>query len=738
MALAVVHAALVIVAFVSLYLAVYPALIKFSPQGLAKLAVPYRLGKALEFWLYAVTFFLLLPLGTWTASRQARRFETRRIDPSFTAVLDVVALTLTVVAARLVLSQAPPILDPARKHWVQPVAAGVFVITVGVMAANVLVTLRPGWLRRFGFGERAATVLVAVSVCSALVFVPGAAFRGAHGLAGIAVAVALYFGWRWARRVSVSTRLGRAIDVLALVLLGLLIWNVALPSRGQFQVLAYNVNFYLGPVNSVLHGAGVLVDVNPHYGPVLTYFLAGVFRLVPAGYGTLFLVSAVFDVVLFMTMYGVLRLAGVSRLLAGTGVVLVVLTAAFSHEAVRAVMDPSRSMRVSIPMLAVLGLQLVDRYPGRRVTLSWLLAALVGLSSVWAVEVFVYTLAAVLAGIACLAWLDAPDGRRLKVDWGIVWRLASGIAVAQVVFAACTRLFYGSWPNWPRYIEWDRAYSVGSSSQRYHWAPFGPGVLLGLFYFTATVATIAVLVWNRPFAEGRRRMFLAICATEGLAIAFFSYFAGVSELPSLNKMMPVAIVLVVLLVSALEDGRSAVSVPLRIGLVVLSVWCAATYLIAKPQWVHVAARSALLANPRVTVRDVRAEAGLPVAYPLAPGAAALLDRTVSSDTALVLMPDFQTTEVLLRARKRQLLPFSDPFADRQLPGQTSHLRGLAADLPPGTRFLSLADYFDNADRWAQAGELDGSLIQELKLRYVIRVDAVGPEGLRIYRLVARR
>ncbi len=738
MALTVVHAALVIIAFVSLYLAVYPALIKFSPQGLAKLAVPYRLGKELEFWLYTITFFVLLPLGTWTASRQARRFEAKGIDPSFLAVLDLVAVSLTVIVARLVLSQAPPVVDPARKHWVQPVSAGVFVVMVGLIAANLLVSRRPGSVPRVSFGDRTTAVLVAVSACSALAFVPGSAFRDGRGLAGLALAVALYVGWRASRRVSVSRRVGLGIDVLALVVLGLLIWNVALPSASQFQTLAYNENFYLGPVNSVLHGAGVLVDLNPHYGPVLTYFLAGVFQLAPVGYGTFFLVSAVFDVILFLTMYGVLRLAGVSRLLAVTGVVSVALIAAFSKEAVRAVMDPSRSMRLSIPMLAVLGVQLMDRYPSRRVTFSWLLAALVGLSSIWAMEVFVYTLAGVLAGLACLARLDAPAGRRLKIDWGIVWRLASGVVVAQVVFAACTRLFYGSWPDWVRYLEWDRAYSVGSSSQRYHWAAFGPGVMLGLFYFTATVATIVVLVWNRPFAEGRRRMFLAICAVEGLAVAFFSYFAGVSELASINKMMPVAILLVVLLVSVLEDGRSPVSVPLRVGLVVLSVACAATYLIAKPQWVHTAARSALLASPRATIRDVKNEAGLPVAYPLAPAAAALLDRTVSSDRALVLMPDFQTTEVLMRAHKRQLLPISDPFADRQLPGQTAHFRGLAGNLPPGTRFLSLADYFDNADGAAQSGELDGSLIQELKRRYVIRVDAVGPEGLRVYRLVSRR
>ncbi len=51
-------------------------------------------------------------------------------------------------------------------------------------------------------------------------------------------------------------------------------------------VIQFHHNFFLGPVNEVLHGGAVLVDTASQYGVGSLYFLAGWFELAPIGYGT--------------------------------------------------------------------------------------------------------------------------------------------------------------------------------------------------------------------------------------------------------------------------------------------------------------------------------------------------------------------------------------------------------------------------------------------------------------------
>lgn len=740
-ALMVVHAALPVIAFISFYLAAYPAFVKFSPHGLADLAVPYRLGKQLEFMLYAVTFAILLPASVWTANLHVRALERRKADTGFVATLDVAAVTVIVAAARIAVSYAPPILDSARASRIRPISIAVLLAVIAVAAANVLVLRHPRLLPRVVLGDLAIPALVAMAIVPALVFMPKSVFTVAHGLAAAGVAFVLFVVWRWTAGRSLPSRLQPGLDVLSVILIALLVWNVRLPSARTLQILAYNHNVYLGPVNSVVHGATALVDVNPHYGPVLTYFLAGLFHLFPIGYGTFWIISTTFDVVLFIAMYGLLRFAGAGRLLSICGVVAIALTTVFSQgpNGTEFTMNPARSLRLFLPVFAIVAILLAERYPPRRTHWSWTLAAVVGLSSVWAIEVFFYTAVAVLAALVCIGRVDAPENRRFVFDRTVLGRIVAAVVFAQVVFAAATRILSGSWPNWVRYVQYDRAYSTGSVAQRYHWAPFGPGVLLGAFYFATVAATIVVLVWNRRFAREKRVLLIATCAVEGFAVSFYSYFAGVSELGTLNKMAPAAILLIVLVLALVANGRSLISTSLRAGFALLAVSCAATYLIAQPRWPTNLSHTALFAGPSATIDDIRTEANLPIVFPTAPDAVALLRRTIGRATrALVLMPDAQTTEILMRADKMQLLvPFADPYGDKQLPENVARLRRLAARLPVGTQFLSLARYYESSAAAAPA-EIDAALIEELKRDFVIRTAAVGARGLRIYRLAALR
>ena len=75
-------------------------------------------------------------------------------------------------------------------------------------------------------------------------------------------------------------------------------------------------NFYLGPTNELLHGRTMLVDMFSQYGVGVMYFLAGIFSVVPIGYGTFSIVNSALFALEIVALYAVVRLATRSQLLA--------------------------------------------------------------------------------------------------------------------------------------------------------------------------------------------------------------------------------------------------------------------------------------------------------------------------------------------------------------------------------------------------------------------------------------
>ena len=80
-------------------------------------------------------------------------------------------------------------------------------------------------------------------------------------------------------------------------------------------IVQFHHDFFLGPVNEVLHGGAVLVDDGFAVRRGGIYFLAGWFELAPIGYGTFGFLTGVLFALFFAAAYCVLRLAGTSRLL---------------------------------------------------------------------------------------------------------------------------------------------------------------------------------------------------------------------------------------------------------------------------------------------------------------------------------------------------------------------------------------------------------------------------------------
>jgi hypothetical protein len=534
-------------------------------------------------------------------------------------------------------------------------------------------------------------------------------------------------------------RFRRPGEALLVVLAVLLVFNVRWPTGAWVERMAVYQGVYIGPTNRLLHGGTMLVDTFSQYGPGMTYVLAALFKLVPIDYGSFALTVTLLDVVLFLAIWSVLRLAGASLVITTTAVAVAAFTGIVTAPPASGgyTMVPNRPLRLIMPLLVVLAVQLAHRYPERRRLGRWAVAALVGFSSFWAAEVFVYTLATAVALIVVEARLDAPPGRALAGTARAVWPVAASIAAVQVAFNGITRIVSGSWPDWPLYVKYMLLYGGGTRSQML--APFAPGLLLGVFYFVSAAACVALLAWHRPYVRERRIGVLSVCGVTAFAVAYYSYFVGQAGVFNVHKMAPVLVLLVALWLSLVDEGRSLAATSLRTGIGFVALWSTAAALIAKDSlFLTRLSHTALAAGPVAAIDDIRFAASSPAAFREVPQVLAFMRREMADvDRPLVLLDDALTTEVLLRLRTVGPLPIGDPTQDSYLPSRVAYLRSLAERLPVGTRFLTHDRY------WRQSATLrvnqtNLQLLYTLRQTFVVRPVATGPGGLRIYRLEARR
>ena len=154
---------------------------------------------------------------------------------------------------------------------------------------------------------------------------------------------------------------GMAIDVVVIVLCLLAIPDLVIfEASSPFSVfttnhvIQFHHNFFLGPVNEVLHGGAVLVDTASQYGVGSLYFLAGWFELAPIGYGTFGFLDGVLFALFFAAAYCVLRIAGTPRLLAGGALALGVIVLIYNLEYSVGSLPQHGPLRFGLPMVVIL------------------------------------------------------------------------------------------------------------------------------------------------------------------------------------------------------------------------------------------------------------------------------------------------------------------------------------------------------------------------------------------------
>ena len=147
-----------------------------------------------------------------------------------------------------------------------------------------------------------------------------------------------------------------------------------------------------------------------------------------------------------------------------------------------------------------------------------------GLSSIWSLEAFAYTVAT-FAGLICFQALARPAPGRLA--W-LARRAALGLAAcaaAHVLFVAVTLAAVGELPDYGWYLAFLEAFlfdEVGDIT--YDFSRWSPGLAVGAGY-AASAAALVLLLRRRPeLVDVERVALTALAGTTAYGIALFSYF----------------------------------------------------------------------------------------------------------------------------------------------------------------------------------------------------------------------
>jgi hypothetical protein len=667
--------------------------------------------------LFVVAFAGVLPLAilaTWW-----RNVSLTAQELSVLGGLDAAALALALVACQTASAGARALL-----------VAGIMILAGSISLAGPM---------RFLLGPIARRVppngwLVVLSFFVAgLAFMPPWVYSSKGFVAAFPVSILIA---ALATSVLRPLRAVAVVDAGAALLIAATILDVFF--WGAYYV-SFTHNFYLGPVNEVLHGRTILVDVFAQYGVAVMYFLAGLFSLIPIGYGTFALVLSALTILEFVMLYAIVRIAGRSQLVAVLASAVAIVFVLDGQLQSFDVYPSTGPLRFGLPFVVILLETLAARASdgGHRLRLAS--AAVTALASLWSFETFAYTLAAYL-GVAALetvadrtSWRDAVRDRLLP--------LVAFIVPAHALFAVGTRLASGSWPAWGTYLDIIRLYSVkGFGSLPI--TPWSPGLLLAGMLF-ASALLVALFAIRKPvLVRQRLDLFVALAGSTAFAILAFTYYLGRSHPNNLHHVAPPAIMACALWLCLLVELADVVPT-LRFTLFAVTVWAAfmlvdGSHRELDAKWSHSALGSVLADGPSALARRVEFLASRPPVDARAPQAVVLLDFfDAGKSRSLVLVEPELTTEVLLRANRGNAIPIATPPQDITFPTAVSHALSAVRALPVGTIMIADSRYLAEKPYSNPAPTLTELGVWQVRRWFDLRTLTQAANNLTVSRLVAR-
>lgn len=646
--------------------------------------------------LYLAAFAVILPVALIAVPRLA---DAIAAGPN-AAVLSALAASLaTTMIGSLIVARVLPG-DSA-------VDALVVLVLWWAGAITVLARTRRPWPRllRVAHLSRIAWVLAGgLLLGSLLAFTSvGSISLLALALGAVAVAAGLAaYGRRGAAGLPTVPRWwGLAIDAVVIVVLGLAIPDLVIFTpdaadpivRLQASVIQFHQDFLLGPANQVLAGDAVLVDTSSQYGVAPIYLLAGVFQLAPIGYGTTGFLDGVLYALTFAAGYCLLRLAGTARLLAAGALALSVIALLYNLLYPVGGLLQHGPLRFGLPMAVILAAVAEARWPHRSRACQATGLLVVGLSAIWALEAFAYTVAT-FAGIVCFqAWCRPGPGRLRWLARRAALALAACVA-AHLVLAAATLVFAGQLPDWGQYFAYLDVFLFGELADiTYDFPSWSPGLPVGVAYAASAAACVLLAHRRREIVEREPAALAALVGTTAYGIALFTYFVNRSPDDILPYVSFPAILAGTLWLSLLLRGALVESRSVRLGGLAFALSLAV--LLLATAWSSIGARFprtplALAAPAGDSLSGAMDRLWNPPAIDSrAPQGELLLDRYMPGEhRVLILVSSDLGTEILMRSGRANELPFGDPVEDFFVSSpDPPTMRQAVAELEPGDRLL---------------------------------------------------
>jgi hypothetical protein len=518
-------------------------------------------------------------------------------------------------------------------------------------------------------------------------------------LGATAAAAILLVSARGGRLPRLARPWGIAIDAVVIALCLLAVPDLVIFVGGPLgpfttPVIQFHHDFFLGPVNEITHGSAVLVDTASQYGVGSLYFLAGWFQLAPIGYGTLGFLDGALFALFFAAGYCLLRIAGVSRVLAIGALVIAIIALIYNLAFSVGSLPQHGPLRFGLPMVVVLAAAIGARWPRRsRIAFAAELFA-VAVSSLWALEALAYTVATFAAIASFRAWALPGPGRLASLLRTVA--VAFGACVgAHVLFAAATLAASGHLPDWGEYLAYLREFLFGQVGDlTYDYSPWSAGLPVGVAYAASAAAFVLVVSRRRDLVDGQRAVLIALCGTTAYGIAVYTYFVNRSADHILPYVSLPAVIAGALWLSLLLRGSLARTRGPRLGGLAFAL--ASGVLLVSVAWSSIGPRFSRTALAHVVPGGQSLGAALHDLWhpaPLNPRASdgvRVVDRYMPGrqDVPIIVTPDLES-EILLRSDRANGLGLSYPTEDSFVPSQNlPRLRQAIDELRPGDRLLT--------------------------------------------------
>lgn len=709
-----------------------------------------------ETLVFVLAFALFVPLAARYGPRLADRIAAGPNGAALGAIGPLLALALLGLAIGVKASERLPwggglkVMLVALLIW-WALAAALFVIALRRPSA-ALARIAPG-----------ATVLW---LCvAALVLVGAVAFAALGSIAalpvvlGLLITAAVVAGYGRFELPRLPRRGGHGYDIVAAALILAAVPNMVIfypedPDRSFLtEVIHFHQDFFLGPASHVVGGGAMLVDTLSQYGVGSIDFIAGWFELVGTSNGTLGILDGILSGFVFAAAYLVMRAAGASRPLATTAMVVALIALVYGLIYPIGGLLQHGAIRFGMPM-AVLTATVVElRWPRLATPARALTLLFVGLSAIWALEAFGYTLLTFAALIVVRAALLEPGGRRA---W-LLRRAAEGAAACiavHLIFALATLAWAGQLPDWGQYLNTLRAFLTGKIGDlTYDFTSWSPGLAVGALLIASTIATVLLITRNRELAVRERVATVALAGSTAYGIALFSYLVNRSADHIIPYVcLPVVIAVVVWISLLLRHPQLTSGLARR---TTLALAGGVSTLLIAVAWSGAGAylsESAIAYLPPGTKSMRAAIERLADPPDLSPGASeaeALLDRywPGEHEAAVLVLPDLGI-EALARTGRINRIPLSDPWEDSFVAdARRDEIAPALEEMEAGDLLLidanaakAFAYFRRNPGPDANLFQpglaiLQSYALQQLATRFRLRPVEVGPGGLEVVELV---